>query len=92
MLEEGLLAILNGQSDKRFELDHAELGGLAFRIDQLLNQQEMVIKSMGPLMKRTPCVAGGAVLGNGEVVLVLDVQELEDNFRARTPKAKGLAA
>ena len=38
MLEEGLLTILNGQSDKRFELDHAELGGLAFRIDQLLNQ------------------------------------------------------
>jgi methyl-accepting chemotaxis protein len=38
MLEEGLLTILNGQSDKRFELDHSELGGLAFRIDQLLNQ------------------------------------------------------
>jgi hypothetical protein len=38
MLEEGLLAILNGQNDKRFELDHGELGGLAFRIDQLLNQ------------------------------------------------------
>lgn len=37
-LEEGLLAILNGQADKRFELDHAELGGLAFRINQLLNQ------------------------------------------------------
>lgn len=37
-LEEGLLAILNGQTDKRFELEHAELGGLAFRIDQLLNQ------------------------------------------------------
>ncbi|MGH7294423.1 MAG: MXAN_5187 C-terminal domain-containing protein, partial [Polyangiaceae bacterium] len=30
--------ILNGQADKRFELEHAELGGLAFRIDQLLNQ------------------------------------------------------
>jgi hypothetical protein len=38
MLEEGLLQILNGQSDKRFELDHPDLGGLAFRIDQLLNQ------------------------------------------------------
>ncbi len=38
MLEEGLLAILNGQSDRRFELNHGELGGLAFRIDQLLNQ------------------------------------------------------
>lgn len=38
MLEEGLLAILNGQADRRFELNHAELGGLGFRIDQLLNQ------------------------------------------------------
>lgn len=37
-LEEGLLAILNGQADKRFQLDHPDLGGLAFRIDQLLNQ------------------------------------------------------
>ncbi len=37
-LEEGLLAIINGQTDKRFQLEHAELGGLAFRIDQLLNQ------------------------------------------------------
>ncbi len=37
-LEEGLLSILNGQTDRRFELQHAELGGLAFRIDQLLNE------------------------------------------------------
>ncbi|HEY1955245.1 MAG TPA: hypothetical protein VGH28_06525 [Polyangiaceae bacterium] len=37
-LEEGLLAIINGQTDKRFQLEHAELGGLSFRIDQLLNQ------------------------------------------------------
>jgi hypothetical protein len=37
-LEEGLLAVLNGQTDRRIELEHAELGGLAFRINQLLNQ------------------------------------------------------
>ncbi|MFO0672089.1 MAG: MXAN_5187 C-terminal domain-containing protein [Polyangiaceae bacterium] len=37
-LEEGLLQILNGQTDKRFQLDHPDLGGLAYRIDQLLNQ------------------------------------------------------
>ncbi len=37
-IEEGLLSILNGQTDKRFQLEHAELGGLSFRIDQLLNQ------------------------------------------------------
>lgn len=37
-LEEGLLAIINGQEDKRFQMEHPELGGLAFRIDQLLNK------------------------------------------------------
>jgi methyl-accepting chemotaxis protein len=38
VLEEGLLAIINGQDDKRFNLEHDDLGGLAFRIDQLLNK------------------------------------------------------
>jgi two-component system chemotaxis sensor kinase CheA len=52
-------------------------------VDQLLNQQEMVIKSMGPLMRNIPCVAGGAVLGHGEVVLVLDIPELEAISRGR---------
>jgi two-component system chemotaxis sensor kinase CheA len=52
-------------------------------VDQLLNQQEMVIKSMGPLMRNIPCVAGGAVLGHGEVVLVLDIPELEAASRGR---------
>jgi hypothetical protein len=37
-LEEGLLTILNGEHDKRFNLEHPDLGGLAFRIDQLLNK------------------------------------------------------
>jgi len=37
-LEEGLLAILNGKTDVRFEIEHAELGGLVFRLNSLLNQ------------------------------------------------------
>lgn len=52
-------------------------------VDQLLNQQEMVIKPMGPLMRNIPCVSGGAVLGQGEVVLVLDVPEIEAMSRGR---------
>jgi two-component system chemotaxis sensor kinase CheA len=52
-------------------------------VDQLLNQQEMVIKPLGPLMKNIPCVSGGAVLGQGEVVLVLDVPEIESMGRGR---------
>jgi hypothetical protein len=37
-LEDGLLAIINGQTDLRFELEHKVLGGLVFRINSLLNQ------------------------------------------------------
>ncbi len=37
-LEEGLLAIINGQTDIRFELEHKVYGGLVFRINSLLNQ------------------------------------------------------
>jgi hypothetical protein len=36
-LEEGLLAVINGRTDFRFELEHAELGGLVFRLNSLLN-------------------------------------------------------
>lgn len=37
-IEDGLLAIMNGQTGKRLEIEHAELGGVVFRINTLLNQ------------------------------------------------------
>lgn len=36
-LEEGLLAIINGDTNRRFDLEHAELGGLISRINTLLD-------------------------------------------------------
>lgn len=36
-LEDGLLAVINGQTDLRFELEHKLLGGLVTRINSLLN-------------------------------------------------------
>lgn len=36
-VEEGLLLVMNGQTDLRFELEHEELGGLTSRINGLLN-------------------------------------------------------
>jgi hypothetical protein len=36
-IEEGLLAIMNGRTDLRFDIEHAELGGLVFRLNSLLN-------------------------------------------------------
>ncbi|AGP39634.1 MXAN_5187 C-terminal domain-containing protein [Sorangium cellulosum] len=37
-IEDGLLAIMNGRTDLRFGIEHAELGGLVFRLNSLLNQ------------------------------------------------------
>lgn len=68
---ERLFVVVVGAAERRF--------GIV--VDTLLNQQEMVIKSMGQIMSDVPCVAGGAILGNGEVVLVLDIAELEEHFR-----------
>lgn len=45
-------------------------------VDQLLGQQEIVIKSLGPLMSRPDGIAGACVLGNGRVALVIDVGEI----------------
>jgi hypothetical protein len=36
-IEEGVLAVINGRTDLRLETQSNELGGLAFRINQLLN-------------------------------------------------------
>lgn len=36
-LEDGLLAIINGNQSIRFQIEHPELGGLVFRINSLLN-------------------------------------------------------
>jgi len=77
---ERLYVVVVGSADRRY--------GLV--VDALLNQQEMVIKPLGTLMRGTPCVAGGAVLGNGDVVLVMDVPEIENYHR--TKKRKQVAA
>jgi hypothetical protein len=36
-IEEGLLQIINGKTDLRFQLEHDDLGGLISRINSLLN-------------------------------------------------------
>ena len=46
------------------------------QVDQLLGKQEVVIKNLGETFKRNPSLAGGAILGDGRVGLILDVNSL----------------
>jgi two-component system chemotaxis sensor kinase CheA len=41
--------------------------------DELLGQQSIVIKSLGETMQGTDGVAGGAIMSNGNVALILDI-------------------
>jgi two-component system chemotaxis sensor kinase CheA len=48
-------------------------------VDELIGKQEVVIKSLGDAFKNVSGVAGGAILGDGRVGLILDLAGL---FRA----------
>lgn len=45
-------------------------------VDSLIGQQEIVIKSLGRLLTGIPGVAGGTILGDGAVSLILDTNTL----------------
>ena len=47
-------------------------------VDELLGQQQVVIKSLGDDIGKVPGVSGGAILGDGAVSLILDVPGLID--------------
>ena len=49
-----------------------EGGRCALMVDELLGQNQVVIKSLGEAMGQVPGVAGGAILGDGRVGLILD--------------------
>jgi len=53
----------------------AEAGGRRFclMVDEFIGKQEVVIKSLGEGLKNIPGVAGGAILGDGRVGLILDL-------------------
>lgn len=45
-------------------------------IDELLGQEEVVIKSLGESLKDVKGISGGAIMGDGKVSLILDIARL----------------
>lgn len=54
----------------------AEAAGKCFclMVDELIGKQEVVIKSLGENLKDIPGIAGGSILGDGRVGLILDLE------------------
>jgi len=60
-------------------------------VDGLVRQQEIVIKSIGQRLKKVPGIAGATEIGEGEIVLVIDVASLIDQFGGRARESRAQA-
>jgi len=52
------------------------LARIAFQVDEVLGEQEVLVKTLGRQLARVRNVAGACVLGTGQVVVVLNVADL----------------
>lgn len=50
-------------------------------VDELLGQQQVVIKNLGEMVGSVRGVSGGAIMGDGRISLILDIPELMDLAR-----------
>ena len=57
---------------------------VAFRVEEILGEQEVLVKTLGPQLARVRNVAGASVLGTGQVVPVLNVPDLLKSAVQRT--------
>ncbi len=64
-LSDGLVVIVEGVGHR-----------IGLFVDDVLNQQQVVIKTMGEGLKKVEFVAGAAILSDGRVGLILNIDEL----------------
>ena len=53
-------------------------GQIAWAVDRLEGESELVVKDLGAFLGRVPYVAGATIDGDGSVVCLLDLRELAD--------------
>ena len=61
----GILVLLESEGRK-----------VALLVDELVGQQQVVIKNLEANYRRVPCISGATIMGDGHVALILDVGEL----------------
>ncbi len=53
---------------------------VGFVVDQLVGQEEVVIKPLGSTLQGTPGVSGATITGDGKIALILDVSQLMTSY------------
>jgi len=49
---------------------------IGFTVDEVLGEQEVLVKSLGKQLRHVPSISGATILGSGKVVPILNVNEL----------------
>lgn len=80
-ITDGLLVVLEAEGRR-----------VAMLVDELLAQQQVVIKSLETNFKQVPGLAGATIHGDGTVALILDVPGLVRTFLERQSMQLGRAA
>ena len=65
LYDDGLLMVLEAEGNR-----------IVLHVDALLGQEQVVIKSLEANYRKVPYIAGATILGEGRVVLILDVASL----------------
>lgn len=64
---------------------------VGFIVDQLIGQEEVVIKPLGKLLHGTPGMAGATITGDGTIALILDVPSMLKRYANGAKRLKPVA-
>ncbi len=73
--------IFNLKKDKTRDFNYIVIVGIADKklglvVDSLIGSQDIVIKPLKNAFTRVPAIAGSAILGNGEIALIVDINQM----------------
>jgi chemotaxis protein histidine kinase CheA/ActR/RegA family two-component response regulator len=95
MLAQYLSLPTNLTIDDKAQMLLVHVGGrrVALAVDEIRGKFDIVMKNLGPHLREVHGIAGGTVLGNGHVVLVLELNSLlASNINLVLPRREGLPA
>lgn len=61
---------------------------IAFVVDEILYEQEVLVKGLGPQLLRVRNISGAAVMGTGKIVPILNIHDLIKSALNINPKTK----
>jgi len=77
--------VKGARSDELPQLGHVVIVAVGtqrvgFVVDQLVGQEEVVIKPLGSTLQGTPGLSGATITGDGKIALILDVPQLMTTY------------